>query len=171
MAAGIISEFETELPKVPLKDHKLFLKTIRTTLESNFRTKWLHEIKDGNKNPILRTYNQFKLSHSLEPYINLSANRVYQKNISKFRLSSHCLRIHTGRFEKILPHQRYCLFCSLNVVDNEIHFLTECQHHRVERELFYSEIEHIHRNIHSMPAQDIFLTIMNSINVTHFSNK
>ena len=75
----------------------------------------------GNK---LRTYRLFKDQFVFEPYLNWGTYN--QRNIlTKFRISSHKLKIEKGRYMNIPAERRICRLCNLDV-ENEIHFLLEC---------------------------------------------
>ena len=60
-------------------------------------------------------------------------NFKYRRAISKLRLSNHPLRIETGRYYKELVEERICLFCDLNHVETEKHFLLDCKLYKEER--------------------------------------
>lgn len=49
-------------------------------------------------------------------------------NITKIRLSSHALRIQTGRYgrNRLDRAERLCLFCETRQIDFEYHFICEC---------------------------------------------
>ena len=55
------------------------------------------------------------------------------KYISKFRLSSHLLKIESGRFVNELRSQRICDKCSLNDIEDEFHFILVCPAYRILR--------------------------------------
>ena len=91
-----------------------YLPQLKCDLEEQYRTKWFAEINDSVSNPILRTYKLFKSSHNAEAYLFASMSVKFRKIIAKFRVSSHQLRIETGRHERprIPESDRKCLFCS-----------------------------------------------------------
>ena len=93
--------------------------------------------RDHNK---LRTYKQFKGSFTCEPYIDLVCNRNQRSFLSRFRVGSHRLRVETGRwtFPKIDFEDRTCLYCDSGVIDNELHFITQCKLTECNRNSFYS---------------------------------
>ena len=65
----------------------------------------------------------------MEPYIELVQNLNQRSFLTRFRISSHRLRIETGRwtFPKTAYEDRICLYCSSGEVDSEIHCITQCQ--------------------------------------------
>ena len=46
----------------------------------------------------------------------------------KMRVSAHSLRIQTGRYgaNRIPRNERVCVYCSLNDIDDELHFICKC---------------------------------------------
>ncbi len=73
-------------------------------------------------------YKRYKTDFRLENYLLLRENHRHQFALSKFRLSSHNLRIETGCYEnpKLEPHKRLFIFCDLQEVEDEKHVLLEC---------------------------------------------
>ena len=70
--------------------------------------------------------NRFYLTHP---------NKIYRKNISKFRVSDHNLLIETGRYKKIPSEQRLCSVCK--ILDDECHFFFKCKiNQKIKEELF-----------------------------------
>ena len=64
-----------------------------------------------------------------------------RKILSKFRLSDHNLAIELGRRTKpkIPANKRLCKKCDNNVVEDEMHFILDCDLYSQERmNLFYS---------------------------------
>ena len=143
-AAGIIPD---DLPIVSKQDTNFFLKHIKHNLEFLYKTNWLAEINDSQKNPMLRFYKIFKNSFEPEPYIKLISDRKIQKSLSQYRLSSHCLRIHKGRQERnkngknTLANKRFCLSCKSGEIDDEMHLFTNCKTHNLERGIFLTNIK------------------------------
>ncbi len=79
----------------------------------------------GNK---LRTYMKFKKDFGCETYASdPTLTWVQKRNIARFRLSDHKLKIETGRHcrPRLPPEQRTCFHCK-NCVEDEIHFVIEC---------------------------------------------
>ena len=86
----------------------------------------------------LTTFYKIKETFSREFYLD-SLCFKQRSILTKFRLSAHSLRIviETGRYEKCRDEggnvkkkldreQRKCLFCNLDKVEDELHFLFEC---------------------------------------------
>ena len=111
---------------------------------------------------IMLTYKLFKKELRAETYLNLPQFK-FRKLIAKFRCSDHQLRIETGRHQKLEISQRTCGMCKSGKVENEIHFLIECEAYCDLRQTFLgpnlnsilaaTQIEYAFINV--LTAQDI----------------
>ncbi len=101
------------------------LKTITSGLEQLYNTQW--KFVTSNSQPKLRTYCCFKDQFCTENYT-VMFNRSYRLAFTKLRISSHSLRIESGRhtFPKTVIEDRICNHCDLNKVEDEYHFVMEC---------------------------------------------
>ncbi len=101
---------------------------IKNKLHKNFIFKIQNDIFNSDKFPKLRTYKKFKTDFRFENHLVALENQGHQIVLSKFRISSHNLRIETGRYDnpKSEPNERLCIFCDMQVVEDEKHFLLEC---------------------------------------------
>ena len=80
----------------------------------------------SNETSKLRTYSMVKSMIGFENFLNNITNLNHRKSLSKLRLSSHKLMIEIGRHKRIVAKERFCPFC-INVVEDEIHFVTKCK--------------------------------------------
>ena len=99
------------------------LKMIRQRIFYQYRQSWYSSINNSNR---LETYCRFKHNFNLEPYLVFISDRKYKIALSRFRLSSHKLEIERGRHRDINRDERKCKMCTLNVIENENHFLLVC---------------------------------------------
>ncbi len=85
-------------------------------------------IHDSTAHPKLRTYKLFKEEFKFENYLSSTKNLNHTQALFRFRISSHNLRIETGRYTrpKIQVNQRMCIYCTSQTVETELHFLLEC---------------------------------------------
>ena len=85
-------------------------------------------------------------------------------NIARFRVSSHNLRIETGRHENpILPAaERLCLKCSMHEIEDEKHCLIVCPHNKLSREELLKVANDYIDNFEQLISEDRFKTIMKS---------
>jgi len=61
--------------------------------------------------------------------------------LTKFRLSDHNLEIELGRRKKprIEEKNRLCTKCNKNEVENEVHFILDCDLYKEERKSLFKE--------------------------------
>ena len=130
-----------ELDISPSSDINAFNKKCKQTLIENFKTDWGKNLRDIQRNPILRTYNTFKQRYVTEPYLYLVKYIKYRVALSRFRSSSHTLEIERGRYAKpIIPVQeRLCRVCL--VLEDGRHLLFHCVLYDGERRKLLSKIE------------------------------
>ncbi len=129
----------------------------------DFRTSWLSEINNSDKQPKLRTYKKFETEFKMESYLNLQ-NVKLRTAIARFRLSAHNLRIETGRHTKPYTpvEKRLCLKCNSNNIQDEEHHLMLCEaFSEVRMPLLSVAAQHI-TSFNDMSQQDKFISIMNS---------
>ena len=112
-------------------------------------------------------YRKHKSNINLEPYLLQVRNKKHRRMSAKLRLSDHKLEIETGTHQrpKVDQDKRICRLCSISKVENEIHFLMQCnlykQFTRLRKD-FHSSINFIDKqsaepsyiNLMSMKNQD-----------------
>ena len=115
-------------------------------VRAKFRNDWCNEMQDLEKNPILRTYAGFKLVFGIEPYLKLVKEHKYRIAISRLRCSSHTLAIERRRYERPKPpiEQRVCMACR-GCIENEVHFVTQCDINSDDRRWLESKVSDICR--------------------------
>ena len=124
-------------------NHKSISKPLENKYNKFFfdsiNSEWGNTRVQGNK---LRTYAKFKHSYSMEKYLNLAMPRHIIANLTRFRLSAHNLAIDTGRYTRpVTPsHERFCQVCQQNFVEDEIHFLFQCNEYQELRSNLYDKI-------------------------------
>jgi hypothetical protein len=120
------------------------------------------DIHDVRKYPKLRTYRNFKLEFKIEDYLTIKINHTRIRFLSKFRLSSHDLRIETGRYErpKLEAEQWVCLICNSGEKEDEEHFLTHCTAYNNERLILLHSCNYSINNIYNMDKNRQFNEIM-----------
>ena len=100
-----------------------FCNQFKQRLIDCFTQKWNNDI---DTNQVLTTYKHFKTVFTYEKYLNILPERL-RVPMSKLRLSSHSLRIETGRYgrARIERNQRQCVLCNSDIED-EYHFVLKC---------------------------------------------
>ena len=131
-------------------------------VKEHFVRNWQNELSNIVSNPILRTYNTFKMSFSCEPYLISVKDYKYRNAITRLRTSSHDLAIETGRHQKpkIIVQDRLCRIC--NVVEDECHFVTRCKLFSFRRNQLYDKIRSIFPGFQDMEDNDRFIFLMSN---------
>jgi len=98
-----------------------FPKVFKQRLTDQFIQTWRAALCDSN---VLCTYRLFNSTFECQLYL----DKLPAKNrtvLSKFRLSSHQLRIETGLYgnNRIPQNERYCLICNSRDLEDEFHFI------------------------------------------------
>lgn len=121
-------------------DPQKFRRECKVKVRAQYIDQWKAKMNQLDQNPILRTYRFIKCSFRTEPYLILVKNKSFRHAISKLRSSSHTLQIEKGRHTKpITPaSERLCIAC--NCVEDELHFVTECQLYKDGREKLFQRI-------------------------------
>ena len=80
---------------------------------------------NGNK---LRFYRLFKDRLETESYVKGFTPYCQRRTLAKLRCGNLPLEIDLGRFNrpKTPLENRICKMCSMNVIENELHFMMEC---------------------------------------------
>ena len=117
-----------------LKDPNTFLFSLKDVIYSNYTEKWKIDIYGYTK---LRSFILFKTNFKLENYLVVLKDYKLKKCMSKFRLSSHDLEIDKGRYFGVPLEQRLCKFCNRKCVEDENHFLMECNYYNEIQESFF----------------------------------
>ena len=117
------------------------IQSVCSTLYSNYDNMWYQSINDGISNPKLRTYCIFKSNFMIEPYLVTILDFKIRKQLTRFRVSNHVLSIEKGRHTKPKTpiEKRLCIFCNLDKIEDEYHFLCECPHYSDLRNVFINK--------------------------------
>ena len=99
-------------------------------MKNDFAQNWEEKVQDKVK---LRTYKGYKHTFGTENYLKVNLDRSERSFISQFRLRILPLRIETGRFNRTPLEERLCTLCNSEAVEDENHFLYECEKYQVER--------------------------------------
>ena len=100
---------------------------IKQRLFDQYHQSWYNALKCSQG---LISYSRYKHTFYLEPYLDNIHERKFQTALTRFRLSSHNLEIERGRYQNIPREERFCKFCTSNVIENEYHFLLVCPLYR-----------------------------------------
>ena len=116
---------------------KHFKSLVSELVKSNFITNWYTDLQEK---PLLRSYRLYKREFTPECYLDYITLPKYRIPLSKIRASSHDLAIERGRYTrpKTDPYQRLCTQCF--EIENEEHFITNCQINAHERQTFFTKV-------------------------------
>ena len=89
--------------------------------------------------PKLRTYRLIKDKYSVEPHLRVHMSRWKRSLISSLRCGVLSLHIETGRFSKTSLGERTCRVCETTLVEDEIHFLFECNAYSKARAILFTK--------------------------------
>jgi hypothetical protein len=84
---------------------------------------WYGDVANSSK---LSTYVLFKTVQCKEEYLGNINNTAFRTALTRFRVSTHDLPIERGRYTGVARENRLCRCCSMNVLENEYHFLLVC---------------------------------------------
>ena len=149
-----INIFQTSIPKLKKSINQVSLK------------EWERNFNCSTKSD---TYRLFKNRPKLEKYLEHITDIRYVKTLTKFRLSDHKLMIEEGRKHrpKIDRADRLCPHC--NNVEDEIHFLIDCNKYQNDRIIMYQKIDQYFPNFSSIDESKpkfIFLMSQENLDVT-----
>ena len=152
-----------------LNANEIVLKEVKRNLQESFINIWKEQLWDdsrvsgGNK---LRTYRTFKKDFAWEYYLTRVTKRSHLVALAKFRTSCHSLAIETGRYHKpsIPPEQRLCTSCNNVSVDDEYHFITECQELQHFRKCLYETAGKYNTQFHNLPNRDKMCYLLETSN-------
>ena len=86
-------------------------------------------------------YYQIKTNYNPSVYLDLTTKNPSRKTLVKLRISSHKLRIETGRYDNLPRDERLCNLCNCNRIEDETHFLLDCPSFSSIRDMFFSKLE------------------------------
>jgi hypothetical protein len=107
---------------------------LKKRIFDTYKQNWYSEINNSRK---LDTYALFKHEFDLEQYLKVLPECKFKNALVKFRVSSHNLRIETGRYENLIREERLCIYCNMNRIENEYHFLLVCPYYRELRNKYF----------------------------------
>lgn len=140
-----------------------FCKTFKQRLLDNFIQEWTADLET---NQVLTLYKNFKNTFEHEDYLTVSKCKKYRNALARLRLSSHSLRIESGRYGpvRINRNERICQFCSKGDIEDEYHFVLVCTMYDELRTKYISS--YYRRN----PSVFKFIQLMNSDHTRTINN-
>lgn len=90
--------------------------------------------------PKLRTYIQFKESFCTENFVLYNLSHSERSLMAQLRAGILPLRLETGRYTNTPVDERLCAFCNGGCVENEMHFVFECDLYNELRKNLFSYV-------------------------------
>ena len=139
-----------------VENSERFLNELLIRLKDTYIQEYDEKVKDLSRLSVLNSININPCT--LSPYLRLPISRFIQKKIAQYRLSSHRLKIETGRWSTpITPRdERICEFCNANTVDDEIHFIFECKLEEIE------SLRRIHLNVNTGDKREQLINLLST---------
>jgi hypothetical protein len=133
---------------------------IKKFLERQYQNVWISNI---SQEPKMRSYILFKNTFILEDYLAI-ANEKHRIAMSKLRVSAHTLAIERGRYTRpVTPiNERVCKTCTGNVIEDELHFLIDCERHATQRSQLFTKISNKCMQFSNLNNQDKFVYMLSS---------
>lgn len=88
-------------------------------LQQKFVNDWHNELQSVSK---LRTYRSFKRDFNLEKYVTMDIPKPHRSVLAQFRCGVSPIGIETGRFRGEEVNDRLCIICSVEAIEDELHF-------------------------------------------------
>ena len=126
-------------------------------LKQRFMDIYIANWREGmNACSSLSLFRNVKCSYQQAPYIYKLLNKKYRNAIAKLRLSSHPLLIETGRYSGVPRENRKCIYCDMDDIEDEFHFVCICTKYTVLRNTY------IPRYYSRNPSMHKFIELLNS---------
>ena len=142
---------------IPEKFFPLFATRLKDIYISNWRT-------GMSQSSSMQLYANLKTIYERSSFISVLENKYQRNIIAKIRLSSHELKIETGRHNKTERKNRICDLCSLNDIEDEFHFTLICPIYKDLR------LKYIPRFYINKPSMYKFIELLKSSNKRILSN-
>ena len=117
----------------------------------------IHSLTDGK----LCSY---KANFGCEKYLSIVQNFNLRRSLTRLRLSAHQLAIEKGRYMGIPRHNRVCPRCSSGEIEDEMHFLFNCNSLKNERHKLISIIDNNCINFTKLDIKSKLIWLMSNEN-------
>ncbi len=145
---------------------------VSSSLAASFIDDWHTKLLSngsGTGGSKLRTYRLFKSTYSPEIYLLENMPISHRSALANFRGGTAPIRIETGRYENIPLEQRSCFYCkkfNLNIIESEIHVLTECPLYCDTRDDLFLHAQSVIPNFLYMSNSDKFVNLFQHVYMT-----
>jgi hypothetical protein len=160
----------TDVPTNP----KQMICTFKQYLHQQDGIKWYNDLwndkskTNGNK---LRTYRLFKTNLNVENYTMLTIPKYKRKYFAMLRAGSLPLRVETGRYSHppVPLSDRKCTLCNTNMVEDEMHFLINCELYSDIRDYLFDLVDCKMQNFRSLSPREKFNFLMSSEDIGYYT--
>ena len=128
-AINKITVFENK-QQVNIDECKLLLSQIQAN-------KWFNIL---HLKPKLRFYVKFKNVFEVEKYAKINLSHSERSVLAQIRFGILPLHVETGRFTNTAIDERTCRVCDSNNVEDEMHFMFECNSYEIPRNAFFENV-------------------------------
>ena len=102
-----------------------------------YKEKLMLEIQ---KKPKLRLYSKVKQCLETERYVKLNMTANERSMLAQLRMGILPIKVETGRFVNLKINERICDVCPENKIEDELHFLFNCEAYSDARREFIKEV-------------------------------
>ena len=144
-----------------------FISDLKNSLYNQYIIDWKISVNTNLNDSKLRTFVKFKRSFELENYLLTLKNFSKRSTLTRLRISAHDLRIETGRYNKPLKipaSERLCQHCELKEIEDEFHFIMNCQKYHELRNHLFQKLNNISVFEQIQDDMDKFIFIMSGNN-------
>lgn len=133
----------------------------KNKLKTSFDVWWNSQVTLNNQKK-LKFYFEHKKTFSFEKYLD-NIPKDIRINLTKLRLSSHCLPIEILRYKDIERKDRLCSICTQDIMGDENHYLLQCTNSQITlvRNQFLSKIDRINPQFKHFTNKDIMRYCIN----------
>lgn len=153
---------------------KSVMKTVSEKLIELDNTEWYRELfndrRNGQNGSKLRTYRLYKHDAKSAPYVLQNISRFERRTMALFRSGALPLAYETGRYSRppVSVDDRLCVYCNSGRVENEKHFLMECNLYDDLRYNLFFEISKFVDNFHTLDIDTKFVKLMTCLDIQHY---
>ena len=126
--------------------------------------------RNGENGNILRTYRLYKHDVKSASYVLQNISRFERRTMALFRSGAFPLAYETGRYSRqsVPVNERLSVYCNWGRVENEKHFLMECNLYDDLRYNLFFEISKFVDNFHTLDIDTKFVKLMTCLDIQHY---
>ena len=109
------------------------------TLSRKYNYEWSMQCAEMPKS---RTYITFKTNYKTANYVKSYLSKQGRSFLAQLRFGVLPLRVETGRYRGLRPEQRTCQTGDSGDVENECHFILDCDKYTTERKVLYNKTDY-----------------------------